>query len=164
MKSLLLIAMAMMASTPALAQDVVYDIEDAYTNKYSDADVSPIYEGEIGYIDQVKVPWRTVSQGKWAREAAPEHQQASYDLTAQADYDADGKPDTARIYINGKQLAVIVTPGNGKPPMAIYKTDGIFAGVEIYGKRNRFVMTVPESGYIIMLMHKGKPALAFMGE
>ena len=160
MKSILFGLVAVLAAMPATAEMTVRvnDPDQIYQTKITDQNVAPIYFGEIGYIDQKQVPWRSVSAGKWSREVDPSMKKDSYSLEAKADYDLDGKQDTAKIYTNGQQTAVIVTFDEpNKAPVVAFKVDGVDPGMEITGKGNRFMVSIPDVGYTLLAMHKSKP-------
>ena len=167
MKKVALISLMLLTASPALAEEgvVVHTLDSAYATKFTDKTAQAIYAGEIGYLDPAANPWRSVSQGKWDREIDPVLKKDNYSLSANADYDEDGTPDTAKVYTNGKQTAVIVTSGvAGKAPMVIYKADGIVAGLEVMGQGKRFLVNIPEIGYRVLGMYKGRPAVVVIGE
>lgn len=167
MKTMILALAALGLAAPAAAQEAtvrVHSLDGAFDTKIDDRNAEPLYAGKVGYIDQVKNPWRTVSQGKWAREIDPALAKSNFSLSASADYDSDGKADTAQLYTNGQQIAVIVKFGAAKPPLVIYKADGVAAGTELMGKGNRFLLSVPEVGYRVLALHKGKPVSVAVGD
>lgn len=150
--------------TAALASAGVHTREGAFAIKITKVNAQKFYYGDIGLLDPVKSPWRPVTQAKWAREVDPTSRQNKYALAAKADYDGDGKTDTARIYTNSVQTAVMVTFGAAKRPLVIFKTDGILAGLEVYGHGRRFLASVPEIGYLVLALYKGHPVSVADGD
>ena len=69
MNKVMLIALAALTATPAIAQTVSHSLDAAYTMKVAPANLERIYNGKLGYVDQNQNPWRTISPGKWDREA-----------------------------------------------------------------------------------------------
>lgn len=165
-------AFALVASfaSPAVVQSQTYTItrEGAFAMKANPKDIEAIYRGKFGRIDDKRSPWRPVTQSEWSRGVIKMDTTAikkfNWSLSATADYDGDGSLDTARLFTNGRQTAVIVSLGNRKPPMVVFKKDSIDFGLELEGQGHRFLLSVPELGYKILFMHKGRPALMSRGD
>ena len=166
MARLPVIAFAALVAVPTIVLSQ-YTPEGAYAMRPTLKNTEPIYTGKLGYVDRNKKPWRPVTQTEWRRgvlKLDPTANKSRWRLDAKADYDGDGTLDTARLYTNGQQTAVIGTFGASKPPMVIFKDDGDDSGMELDGRGRRFLLSVPEVGYKILLMYRGRPAMMSQGD
>lgn len=153
-----------------IRRDAIYDRSDlaaakAYaTKKFPESEIEPFTGEGLVYYDQKARPWIAISPERWNNLIEPESRRDKWSLSAVVDYDADGKADTARLYGNGEQYAVIVKFGAiEKAPLVVLKTDGGLVGAQIYSSGTRITMDIPDLGHRVLMMHKGKPSIAYVG-
>lgn len=134
--------------------------------KINASDYEVPYNGKIGTIDASKDPWKPLTQKEMdANIEETFFKLDKYSISISVDYDLDGKPDTASIYNNSKQGAVIVTYASTGKSEVIYKIDEIMkGGPQIFpvGK-NHIMLNFPESNQLILSKINGKPMVYYMG-
>jgi len=159
--------------TPAQVQQVALEMQNELRESagrlagltISSAEYEVPYRGSIGVVNAQADPWKVVTQAQM-RETTddPYFQLPNYSLGVAVDYDKDGKADTARMYNNSKQGAIIVTYSDGRNEV-IYKRDEPFAhAIQIFpvGK-NRVILSFPEVSQVILEQVGGKPMVYYMG-
>ncbi len=122
----------------------------------------------VATIPESKDPWRavTVQQMAAAVKGDPYLMKRNYSLQVAVDFNADGKPDVARIVNNSRQGAVIVYLGGGGAPVVAYKQNGQLLGGEeiVVAGKNRILLNVPGVNSHLLFMRGGKPQVITYGE
>lgn len=176
MKTNIILAALTIASMPvaALAQNSTAmgnEVQAIYAAQAQDladervTETQGAYLGEIGTIDPAKDPWRVVTQEYMLENTGnPNYRPDSFSIAVQVDYDGDGTMDTARMYTNSKQSAIVVKYGGSGRNEVVYKQDGLFSeGQQIFAAGNRIALMTPDEGYVLMLRQQGKPVISLAG-
>ncbi len=176
MKKIIIIAAAAFGIIPAMAvaqnsTAMGNEVQAIYAAQAKDladealSDAQGAYLGEIGTIDPAKDPWRVVTQEYMLKNTEnPNYRPDRFSIAVQVDYDGDGTMDTARMYTNSKQSAVVVKYGDSGRNEVIYKQDGLFGeGQQIFAAGNRIALMTPDEGYVLMARQQGKPVISLAG-
>lgn len=120
-------------------------------------------------IDPAKDAWRPISSDSMRQATAHDAwlNKPRFSVTANVDFDGDGKMDTAQMVNNSRQAAVIVTFGGGRrPPVVAFKMDGQFGGGEEIrpAGRNRILLTIPDASEQLMFMDRSGPKVISYGD
>lgn len=121
------------------------------------------YFGELGVLDPRRDRWEIITQESMLnRTPNPNYIPDKFSLSARIDYNRDGVIDLVQMYENSRQAAVIVEDGASGRSRVIYSQDGHFTEAEqIFPSGEHMVMlNIPDSGYILMLQHDGKPMIS----
>lgn len=176
MKNIIIIAALMAGAAPvaAMAQDSTdmgNEVQAIYAAQAKDlanesiGETQGAYLGSIGTVDAAKDPWRVVTQEYMLQNTEnPNYRPDRFSIAVQVDYDGDGTMDTARMYTNSKQSAVVVKYGATGRNEVVYKQDGQFGeGEQIFAAGNRIALMIPDQGYVLMMRQNDKPVISVAG-
>lgn len=139
------------------------------TARLNPAEARGPYQGKLN-VDPSKDAWRPVTSEAMRQATAQDAwlTKPRFSVTASVDFDGDGHNDTAQMFNNSRQGAVLVTFGgpNRRAPVVAYKVDRPFTGGEEIraAGRNRILVTIPDVSEQLLFMDRSGPKVISFGE
>lgn len=119
-------------------------------------------------LGPVTAGWRPVTQADMLKSPDyPKIRGYVYALSAQVDFDGDGKADTAQLVDNGREGGVLVRFGDTRrQPVLVFRSDRRFGSGEglFAAGRNRLVLNIPESRQHVLYLQNGTPKVHTIGD